>query len=46
MQPSTKALYENKQWLPSDKYLDVIKAKTPNPVPPEQRAAQDLGRYV
>ena len=24
------------------KYLDVIKIKTPNPVPPAQRAAQDL----
>ncbi|MEM9450976.1 MAG: hypothetical protein AAGA75_20920 [Cyanobacteria bacterium P01_E01_bin.6] len=24
------------------KYLDIIKTKTPNPVPPAARAAQDL----
>ncbi|MEM7772228.1 MAG: hypothetical protein AAGA75_14005 [Cyanobacteria bacterium P01_E01_bin.6] len=28
------------------KYLDEIKAKTPNPVPPDVRAAQDLEGYV
>ncbi|MEM9448581.1 MAG: hypothetical protein AAGA75_08610 [Cyanobacteria bacterium P01_E01_bin.6] len=28
------------------KYLDVIKAKTLNPVPPAQRAAQDVEGYV
>ncbi|MEM7771415.1 MAG: hypothetical protein AAF327_13020 [Cyanobacteria bacterium P01_A01_bin.37] len=25
-----------------DKYLSIIKTKTPNPVPPTARAAQDL----
>ncbi|MEM7770774.1 MAG: hypothetical protein AAF327_09705 [Cyanobacteria bacterium P01_A01_bin.37] len=28
------------------KYLDEIKTKTPNPVPPAARAAQDLEEYV
>ncbi|MEM9448329.1 MAG: hypothetical protein AAGA75_07325 [Cyanobacteria bacterium P01_E01_bin.6] len=29
----------------SSQYLDVIKTKTLNPVPPAQQAAQDLGMY-
>ncbi|MEM9449993.1 MAG: hypothetical protein AAGA75_15830, partial [Cyanobacteria bacterium P01_E01_bin.6] len=28
--------------LASNKYLDVITTKNPNPVPPAQQAAQDL----
>ncbi|MEM9448720.1 MAG: hypothetical protein AAGA75_09305 [Cyanobacteria bacterium P01_E01_bin.6] len=30
----------------TDKYLDIIKIKTPNPVLPAQWAAQDLEGYV
>ncbi|MEM7772528.1 MAG: hypothetical protein AAF327_18705 [Cyanobacteria bacterium P01_A01_bin.37] len=31
---------------PMFKYLDVIKTKTPNPVPLAQQAVQDLEGYV
>ncbi|MEM7771625.1 MAG: hypothetical protein AAF327_14095 [Cyanobacteria bacterium P01_A01_bin.37] len=44
------ALSERSSEMPhSDKpiqYLDVLKTKTPNPVPPVPRAAQDLQGYV